>query len=344
MDLNKILLALVVVSALLVIFYKWVLSPANIAKYTNGELCRELSEPIENIKWDISKFNYRPNDSTQQVTGLNIFVVGASKGIGKAVSEKFQQNGNSVIGTSRVPANYSNSKVKLVKLDVKSERQTRSASKIVGKMFGNKIDILVLCPALFWNGDLQAATGDDLQNIFDTNLAGYQRVVNNFAPMMKHTKTKIFTFGSIAGEIPIMGAYSMTKRALQFWNDAHQFNSQQRLASGMSENEPVFILIEPGYVKTTLGLYEFAKPSSQTKQQLRQSHYPAAALQSILSQTQPEQIANKIFEISQLTNPETKYILDKIPERGDLISTLSTVTPVSSQQLLKQTLCTGKSP
>lgn len=196
------------------------------------------------------------------LTGRNVLVVGASKNIGLATASLFVTKGCNVVGTSRHPDGYTETTFTypLLKLDIRQSKDVRSFfRKLMKDNFTNgKIDVLVLTPGIQWTGDMQDADGDDLSDLLSFQIGGFQRVVFNALPFMKHSNSaRVISFGSEAGEFPnSLNGYAIGKRALQQWNDCHMLDALRRKAMGESTYEPTFTLVEPGIIQSTIGLYE----------------------------------------------------------------------------------------
>ncbi|MGE0009882.1 MAG: SDR family NAD(P)-dependent oxidoreductase [Candidatus Babeliales bacterium] len=210
-----------------------------------------------------------PDDIKLSLRGKHVLVIGGSKGIGKAIAKMFSspEVGAKVIATSRHPECYKKPhRYKLLQLDVRFDDEVAVFIKHVAKhYFHRKIDIVVNCAGIKWTGPMAEATGDDLVNIFNNNVAGYQRVVHNALPYMRHSnETRMISFGSMQSYVYygyIGDGYAITKRALQQWNDTLQVEEMLKKAQGIEKFGPMFTLMEPYFINTSIGLYEFYKPS-----------------------------------------------------------------------------------
>lgn len=205
--------------------------------------------------------HYPPITNPLPLRGKNVLVVGAAKNLGKAIAQMFYDNGCNVVGTSRYPECYAETYVyPLLKLDARFSDDVKCFfKKLMRKYFtNNRIDILVNLPGIHTFGTLEESNGDDLSDILSTNVCCYQRVTYHALPFMKFSNdTRVISFGSIAGEFPnFITGYSISKRALQIWNDIHMSEGLQRKAMGFSTYEPTFTLIEPGAIESTIGLVE----------------------------------------------------------------------------------------
>lgn len=253
------------------------------------------------------------------LVGKHVLVVGASRNIGLACAQRFLAAGANVIGTSRHPDCYppGSFTFPMKTLDV---RKTINVKRFMDDLFMNdwtngQIDILVLCSSVYMIGQLADCTGDEMTNIFDFTVSGYQRCVYYALPHMSHSDdTRIISFGSCAGEVAFASVpvYSMCKRALQFWNDTHQSQMMLRKARGQVAFGPTFSLVEPGFVLTSIGLWEFYYPASVTPDNLnvRNEYYSGGYFQNIIANNPPSFIAEDVYRIAAAPQPGTRYISD----------------------------------
>jgi short-subunit dehydrogenase len=154
-----------------------------------------------------------------------ILVTGGTKGIGRAIIEKFAQNGYDVITCARnkadldnleayFNANFENQSIECFQVDLskKAERETFSS------LLKNKnIDILVNNTGIFLQGQLHTEEESNLETMIETNLYSAYSITRAVVPAMKEKqKGSIFTICSTASEIayPNGGSYCVSKFAL----------------------------------------------------------------------------------------------------------------------------------
>ncbi len=148
-----------------------------------------------------------------------------------------------------------------------------------------EIDILVIAAGVFWNGPLSPATGDDILGLFNLKLAGYQRVVHYALPHMLHSDdTRVISFSSGSAYLSLvanLSIYSAVNIALERWNDALQEEMMINKARGTTVYAPTFSLVQPVFITTDIGLFEYFNASS-----LKKSSQPieAAILSTVLDQ------------------------------------------------------------
>lgn len=296
------------------------------------------------------------------LTGKNVLVIGAAKNLGKAVATMFKDKGCNVVGTSRHPKCYDLSELTypLLKCDVRTSKSVKSLfQKVMGTYFTNgQIDILVNCPGMHWYGDLADADGDDLSDMLNFQVGGYQRCTFNALPYMKHSNfCKVISFGSIAGTFPGgLGGYSIAKRALKAWNDIHMTDGMKRKAWGLSTYEPTFVLVEPGFIESTISIYEsytssnadpnnvYSRAQKQVFMSLQaatnkmttilggQPDCPAAPADHC--RNTPDFVAEAIYQISIAPQPSVRYLIETAPPAQSFLSILPALATLSADQAI----------
>jgi NAD(P)-dependent dehydrogenase (short-subunit alcohol dehydrogenase family) len=296
------------------------------------------------------------------LTGKNVLVVGASKNLGLAIATTLKGKGCNVVGTSRDPGCYddTNFSFPLLRLDIRKSEDVKTFFKrLMHNQFSNgKIDVLINCPGIQWRGDLADANGDDLSDIMDFQVGGYQRVVFHALPFMKHSATtKVISFGSVAGEFPtFLSGYSIGKRALHVWNDIHMVEGMARKALGKSTYEPTFILVEPGIIQSTIGLYEhyYSAKTDPKSLDIRARFMLFTALQSAgtvaypilasappcptvpsLCNAVPQVVADAIYQIILAPQPSVRYLIDPLDPAFNFVNTVAAVNILSADDVIK---------
>ncbi len=254
-----------------------------------------------------------PDDIKLSLKDKHVLVIGGSKGIGKAVAKRLRDEGAYVIATSRHPGCYKKPKrYKLLQLDVRFEDEVKAFINHVAKNeFNGQIDILVNCAGVKWTGPMAEATGDDLMNIFNNNVAGYQRVVHNALPYMRHSnETRIISMGTMAAYayFGYSDGYTITKRALQMWNDTLQVEELLKKAQGINKFGPMFTLIEPFFMNTSIGLYEYYKASelSVNDPLVLGARFQVAVPQNIFGNN-VEFVAEYVYRVAVAPQPGVRY-------------------------------------
>jgi short-subunit dehydrogenase len=158
---------------------------------------------------------------------MNIIITGASKGIGKAVAEKFAASGYDIYLCARSEGPLKELAEKLVKRypGVKVEYTTCDvALKGEVKKFGEwvlsktrSIDVLVNNAGTYTPGNVHEEPEGALEHLMNTNVySAYYLSRHLLPPMMKKKSGHVFNICSIASlkAYPNGGSYSITKYAL----------------------------------------------------------------------------------------------------------------------------------
>lgn len=177
-----------------------------------------------------------------------IFITGSSSGIGKATARYFAQKGWNVAATMRTPTRETElgslPNVKLFRLDVLDSDSIRQAITDARAAFGG-IDVLVNNAGYGAVGVFEAATPEQVQRQFDTNVFGVMNVIREVLPYFREKRDgTIINVTSMGGLItfPIYSLYHGTKWAVEGFTEALSF--ELRPFNIRVKN------IEPGAIKT----------------------------------------------------------------------------------------------
>ena len=177
-----------------------------------------------------------------------ILITGASSGIGKATAIYFAQRGWNVAATMRTPereqelVKYPN--IKLFRLDVTSEESIALAITNAITAFG-QVDVLLNNAGYGGVGVFEAATKEQIQQQFDTNVFGLMNTIREILPYFRERRSgTIINITSVGGIItfPIYSIYHASKWAVEGFAEALQF--ELRPFNIRVKN------IEPGAIKT----------------------------------------------------------------------------------------------
>lgn len=181
-----------------------------------------------------------------------IVITGASRGIGKGISEYFLEKGHIVIGTFNKSLNEANEikeKYPLfdpIKTDVTSEEEIKKTVSEIIKKYG-QIDCLINNAGISKTGLLQDMGLEDYNEIFDVNVKGLFLFTKEVLPYMINKKSgKIINISSMWG---ITGGacevlYSSSKSAVIGFTKA--------LAKEVGPSNINVNCIAPGVIKTDM--------------------------------------------------------------------------------------------
>ena len=177
-----------------------------------------------------------------------VLITGSSSGIGKAAARYFAEKGWNVAATMRTPSKETElaglPNVRLFRLDVMDADSIRQALADARAAFGG-IDVIVNNAGYGAVGVFEAATPEQIQRQFDTNVFGVMNVIREILPYFREKRDgTIINVTSMGGLItfPIYSVYHGTKWAVEGFSEALSF--ELRPFNIRVKN------IEPGAIKT----------------------------------------------------------------------------------------------
>ncbi|WP_299774698.1 SDR family oxidoreductase [uncultured Pseudoteredinibacter sp.] len=282
-----------------------------------------------------TSFQFANADDSKQ-SQKAILITGASSGIGLSMTKLLSQNGfyiyAGVLHKEEMAALDKLENVKAVQFDVRNQAQIDAAVKVVegeGKgLYGliNNAGVSIFGPML----ELPV---EQVKYQMDVNVYGPMRVSQAFAPLIMQSKGRIATTGSIAGILSpqFMGAYSMSKHAIEAYTDAF---AQEMAGFGVSVH-----VIEPGNYGTNIG-------NAAKKRLLDMDYWPATTrygkarshLLGRLDQTEkgpdPIDVAEAALQLMQSENPKIRYMVTATPAQAEITlrRQLSKMLELNAQQ------------
>ena len=152
-----------------------------------------------------------------------IFITGASRGIGLAIAKKFHAQGFRVIICSRSEEKLSEAK-KLIpglityQCDIGDKDAVISLAKKINTKHG-KLDVLVNNGGVFEMDTLHDGPSDTYEKLIRTNLDSAYYFTRELIPPMKSSKEgTIINICSIAGLSAYGGSYTVSKFAMNGWS------------------------------------------------------------------------------------------------------------------------------
>ncbi|MGI8639942.1 MAG: SDR family oxidoreductase [Pyrinomonadaceae bacterium] len=177
-----------------------------------------------------------------------ILITGASSGIGKETAKLFQTKSWNVAATMRSPEKAEDlqkiADIETFRLDVTDTDSIQKAIKDVLEKFG-RIDAIVNNAGYGLVGAFEAATQEQIEKQFQTNVFGLMNVCREILPYFRERKKGIIVnVASVGGRItfPFYSLYHATKWAVEGFSESLQYELEQF-------NIRVKI-IEPGPIKT----------------------------------------------------------------------------------------------
>ena len=189
----------------------------------------------------------------------NVFISGASRGIGWSIGNYFAENNYMVIGTSRSNFKFKNKSKNLlpIKLDITSREDIKDCFESLKK--DNLLpDILINNAGITADQILLKMKDDDWDNVIATNLTGTFNLTKVFLKnMIKNKDGRIINISSISGLMGNPGQvnYASSKSALSGFTKS--------LAKEVGSRNITVNCIAPGYINTDMTSYLDAKTKNE---------------------------------------------------------------------------------
>ena len=152
-----------------------------------------------------------------RLQGKVALVTAAGQGIGRAIAEKFADEGARVIATDLEANKLQGLRAKLRKLDVLSQDNIDALGRDIAREFG-PLDILVNCAGYVHHGTVLDCGDKDWDFSLDLNVKSMHRTIKTFLPAMLEKKAgSIVNIASTASSIrgvPNRCVYGTTKAAV----------------------------------------------------------------------------------------------------------------------------------
>lgn len=224
-----------------------------------------------------------------------VLVTGASRGIGKAIAQRFAQEGCFVIGTAtsekgaELIGDYLNESGGIGRvLDVCSNEDIDQLFEEIDSVYGG-INVLVNNAGITKDGLLMRMKDEDWNNVIDTNLTSIYRMSRRAVRgMMKARQGRIINITSVVGQMGNAGQanYAATKAGAEGFSRA--------LAREIGSRGVTVNCVAPGFVETDM--------TEALDERLVNSMLDAVPLGRM---AQPEEIA---AAVSFLASDDASYI------------------------------------
>ncbi|MCV9387650.1 SDR family oxidoreductase [Reichenbachiella ulvae] len=171
----------------------------------------------------------------------NVIVTGGTKGIGRAVIERFAQEGYEILACARnqkdllameddVQSRFPNAKIHTFSADLSQKGQVLAfADWVLGTV--STVDVLINNAGVFLPGSLLEEAEGNLELMIDTNLYSVYHLTRKLLPRMLEAKTgDIFNICSVASLKAYTngGSYSISKFALYGFSQNLRFELQDK--------------------------------------------------------------------------------------------------------------------
>lgn len=135
-------------------------------------------------------------------------ITGASKGIGKAIAQRFIKEGAKVIIFGLHKPDFD---VEFYKVDITKEEEIERAMRKI-----KQLDILINNAGISFESSIEKTAKEQLDNIINLNFKGTYFMCKHSIPLLKKTKGNIINISSSMGiiAVPNLSAYCSTKAAI----------------------------------------------------------------------------------------------------------------------------------
>jgi len=200
----------------------------------------------------------------------NVFITGASSGIGKACAEAFaKQKANLILTARRIEklnelakklSGETGVKVKCIELDVRDKKKVYEVASSLDGEWEN-IDILINNAGLAKGFDkIYEGKTDDWEEMIDTNIKGLLYVTRHLLPLMvTRGEGHIINIGSLAGHevYPYGNVYAATKFAVNALSRSIRLDV---IDKGIKVSS-----VDPGLVETDFSIVRFSGDEERAK-------------------------------------------------------------------------------
>lgn len=186
----------------------------------------------------------------------NIWITGASSGIGEALSKEYDQSGNTlflsgrkVTELERVKSEIKSAEVYLIPFDISDEIASYNAVKQVGELTQGTLHLLINNAGISQRSLALDTVVEVDKKLMDVNYISQVRLTKAAMPLLLQSKNaQIVVISSVMGKIgtPYRSAYAGSKHALHGF-----FNS---LRAELHDKNVTVTLISPGFVQTAISI------------------------------------------------------------------------------------------
>lgn len=224
-----------------------------------------------------------------------VLVTGASSGIGYACAERLLWRGWRVLAGIRREGSAPEGTEEVV-LDV-----TKPQLEV------DELDGLVNNAGIAVAGPLEYLSPEELRRQLEVNVVGQLCVVQQALPALRRSRGRVVNIGSISGRsaLPFLGAYAMSKFALEAMTDALRI-----------ELRPWGIhvaIVEPGTIKTPMWTRERPDPPEEALQLYggRLAAFREFALKRSEGGEPPESVAKVVEHALTAERPKPRYLVGR---------------------------------
>ncbi|MCC6242901.1 MAG: SDR family oxidoreductase [Gemmatimonadaceae bacterium] len=265
-----------------------------------------LAQPIKPLPAQAVAASSRPTRA--------VLVTGASSGIGRRIAETLAREGFFVYAGARRAEDIAELSAKPnmqgIRLDVTQVADIAAAVRTVeaaGRgLYGvvNNAGVAAIAPLIEMDER-------ELTSLFDVNVFGPYRITKAFSPLLIASRGRVVNISSISGILsgPLLGAYSMSKHAVEAYGDA--------LSAEVARFGVRVSLIEPGNYRSEIGRTTIRQIEGQISRQPN-SPYQAqmrnmvTAMAGYDNYPEPDAVAAAALHALNDSLPRARYMV--VPE------------------------------
>ncbi|MBA4862335.1 oxidoreductase [Streptomyces sp. PSKA54] len=241
-------------------------------------------------------------------------VTGASSGIGKETALALVAAGFDVVGTSRDTSRVTPlDGVTFLDLDVVSDKSAASAVQQVIERFG-RIHVLVNNAGVGSMGAAEETSIAQARDMFDTNVFGVMRMVNEVLPYMRaQGRGRIINLSSVLGFLPqpYMAAYAASKHAIEGYTES--------LDHEVRDHGVRALLVQPAYTRTGFEANS-AKPDTPLAVYAKQGQTVDRVMaEAIRDGDDPAVVAKTIVAAATDAKPKLRYTAGPMAGRARIL-------------------------
>ncbi|WP_327316659.1 oxidoreductase [Streptomyces sp. NBC_01235] len=262
-------------------------------------------------------------------------VTGASSGIGKEAALALVAAGFNVVGTSRDTSRVTPlDGVTFLGLDVASDASVAAAVQEVSERFG-RIDVLVNNAGVGSMGAAEETSVEQARSLFDTNVFGVMRMVNEVLPHMRaQRRGRIINISSVLGFLPqpYMAAYAASKHAIEGYTES--------LDHEVRDHGVRALIIEPAYTRTGFEANS-AKPDTPLHAYAQQRQTVDRVMaEAVRNGDAPGVVAQAIVAAATDPKPKPRYTAGPLAGRARILRRLAPAA-VFDRQIRKMNQLAG---
>ncbi|KOU62172.1 oxidoreductase [Streptomyces sp. MMG1533] len=245
-------------------------------------------------------------------------VTGASSGIGKETALALVVAGFNVVGTSRDTSRVTPlDGVTFLGLDVASDASVAAAVQEVSERFG-RIDVLVNNAGVGSMGAAEETSVEQARSLFDTNVFGVMRMVNEVLPHMRaQRRGRVINISSVLGFLPqpYMAAYAASKHAIEGYTES--------LDHEVRDHGVRALIIEPAYTRTGFEANS-AKPDTPLHAYAQQRQTVDRVMaEAVRNGDAPGVVAQAIVAAATDPKPKPRYTAGPLAGRARILRRLA---------------------